>query len=292
MTKKKIAAVLICAAAMSLTLPGCGAGKKTESKAQESGTSVTGTGQADSGSNAQTAPEEATEPWAYTVNWNSVPEKDTDIVFIGDGFSLPLEFRSLLLHVTDLDFKCVRNGGTVTLAPEDVPGCEECLIDSENKTFAIDGKPFRISLYDTERQPLKDIVSEERFELSIESTEEIFGMDASDYKTPSEFLDAVLEKYGSPSYVSYYETAKDTSPQFIWERNGYGFGLTYLDLSNKKDGSQISGFTSFYYSGNGLKAFTDFCTGPRSKQRLVSPVEYIAGSSGTESGNAGQESRA
>ena len=35
MKKKKIAAVLICAAALSLTLPGCGAGKKTESKAQE-----------------------------------------------------------------------------------------------------------------------------------------------------------------------------------------------------------------------------------------------------------------
>ena len=118
MTKKKIAAVLICAAALSLALPGCGAGKKTESKAQESGTSVTGTGQAGPDSNAQTAPEEATEPWAYTVDWNSVPEKDTDIVFIGDGFSLPLEFRSLLLHVTDLDFKCVRNGGTVTLAPD------------------------------------------------------------------------------------------------------------------------------------------------------------------------------
>ncbi len=214
-----------------------------------------------------------TVSWLSQTDWNAHPANDTALKFFG-VIDAPVKASELFDHATDISVAVASGDGTkaMTDKQELLTSTAAKPSDDAGDSIVMDDSFGGVTLnlhyeLDNSTTPISDMFSKGLFDLaytpdSTASLEKIVGIAASDSDSSSAALDAVVDTYGQPTGIWYWNDTSYFDPanaanggiyEMCWERDGYAFTITVQDTIGTEYSIANTSFT--YYSGAAWESF-------------------------------------
>ncbi len=214
-----------------------------------------------------------TVSWLSQTDWNAHPANDTALKFFG-VIDAPIKASDLFDHATDISVEVASGDGTkaMTDKQELLTSTAAKPSDDAGDSIVMDDSFGGVTLnlhyeLDNSTTPISDVFSKGLFDIaytpdSTASLEKIVGIAASDSDSSSAALDAVVDTYGQPTGIWYWNDTSYFDPtnaanggiyEMCWERDGYTFTITVQDTIGTEYSIANTSFT--YYSGAAWDSF-------------------------------------
>ena len=214
-----------------------------------------------------------TVSWLSQTDWNAHPANNAALKFFG-VIDAPIKASDLFDHATDISVAVASGDGTkaMTDKQELLTSTAAKPSDDAGDSIVMDDSFGGVTLnlhyeLDNSTTPISDVFSKGLFDLtytpdSTASLEKIVGIAASDSDSSSAALDAVVDTYGQPTGIWYWNDTSYFDPtnaanggiyEMCWERDGYAFTITVQDTIGTEYSIANTSFT--YYSGAAWDSF-------------------------------------
>lgn len=214
-----------------------------------------------------------TVSWLSQTDWNAHPANDATLKFFG-VLDAPIKASDLFDHATSVSVAVASGDGTKAMTDK-----QELLTstvakpsDDSGDSLVMDDSFGGVTLdlhYELANSttPVSEVFSQGLFDLAYTpddaaSLEKIVGVSATDSDSSSAALDAVVDTYGQPNGIWYWNDTSYFNPaaaanggvyELCWERDGYAFTITVQDTIGTEYSIANTSFT--YYSGAAWTSF-------------------------------------
>ena len=225
-----------------------------------------------SSSNASSS-HDNTVSWLSQTDWSAHPTNTTDLKFFG-VLDAPVSASDLFDHASSVSVAVASGDGTkaMTDKAELLTSTATKPSDDSGDSIVMDSTFGGVTLdlhyeLDNDTTPISDVFSQGLFDLAYTpddsaSLEKIVGIDAATLDSSSAALDAVIDTYGQPNGIWYWNDTSYFDPtnaanggvyELCWERDGYAFTITVQDTIGTEYSIANTSFT--YYSGAAWTSF-------------------------------------